>query len=400
MRILKKAFTFCCLLGLASINIQCKGEKKGEKIHDAMTEIKSSVTITKESFGITEDSITVERFNLRNEKGMEVSIITYGGIITSLKVPNRNNVVEDVVLGFDSLKHYTSPEYLKGCPFFGALIGRYGNRIAKGKFSLDGAQYQLETNDGENHLHGGVKGFDKVVWLATETKSNGTSASVVLSYVSKDMEGGYPGNLNTLVTYTLSNENILDVKYEATTDKKTIVNLTQHSYFNLSGDSSKSILNHEITIDADKFIPVDATLIPTGELKDVTNTPFDFRVAKTIAQDINVKDEQLKRGLGYDHCWVLNNQDKGMRLAASAYHRGSGRLLEVFTDEPGIQLYTGNFLNGTFPNKQGGTYNHRAGFCLETQHYPDTPNQKGFPSVVLNPGETYVTTTSFKFSTK
>lgn len=400
MGILKKAFIFYCLLGFAYLSIQCKGDKKEDKILDSKIEIKKSVMISKEAFGITDDSINVEQYVLKNENGMEVSIITYGGIITSLKVPNKNKVVEDVVLGFDSLQQYTNTEYMKSCPFFGALIGRYGNRIAKGKFSLDGTEYTLATNDGKNHLHGGVKGFDKVIWRAVETKSDSLSASLVLNYISKDLEEGYPGNLNTLVTYTLTNENVLEVKYEATTDKKTIVNLTQHSYFNLSGDFSKPILDHDITINADKFIPVDATLIPAGELKDVSNTPFDFRVSKTIGQDINAKDEQLKRGLGFDHCWVLNNQNEGVRLASTAYHKESGRLLEVFSDEPGIQFYTGNFLNGTLPSKQGGTYKYRTGFCLETQHYPDAPNQKNFPSVVLNPGEKYTSATTFKFSVK
>ncbi|MFD0836712.1 aldose epimerase family protein [Mariniflexile aquimaris] len=400
MNILKKAFIFYCLFGAAYLSIQCKGDKKEDKMLDTKTETKSSVMISKEDFGLTSDNTKVDKFILKNDNGMEVSIITYGGIITSLKVPNKKKVVEDVVLGFDSLEQYLNPEYIKNCPFFGALIGRYGNRIAKGEFSMDGIDYTLATNDGKNHLHGGAKGFDKVVWSAVETISDSISASLVLNYMSKDLEEGYPGNLNTLVTYTLTNDNVLEVKYEATTDKKTIVNLTQHSYFNLSGDFSKPILDHEITINADKFIPVDATLIPTGELKDVSNTPFDFRISKAIGQDINAKDEQLKRGLGYDHCWVLNNQNEGMRLASTAYHSESGRLLEVFSDQPGIQLYTGNFLKGTLPSKQGGTYNFRTGFCLETQHYPDAPNQKGFPSVVLNPGDKYETKTIFKFSTK
>ncbi len=363
------------------------------------TEKSNPVTISEDTFGIMNDSTKINRYTLKNEKGMEVCIMTYGGIITSLKVPNKNNVIEDVVLGFDSLEAYTNPEYTKDCPFFGALIGRYGNRIAKGKFSLDGEEIKLATNNGPNHLHGGVKGFDKVVWTVTKTKSDNTSASLVLTYLSKDLEEGYPGNLNTKVTYTLNNDNVLEVDYEATTDKKTIVNLTQHSYFNLSGDYSKPILDHEVTINADKFIPVNATLIPTGELEDVTNTPFDFRMTKTVGKDIEVDNVQLKRGFGYDHCWVLNNQNQGMRLAATAYEPISGRLLEVFSDEPGIQFYTSNFLNGTLPSKQGGTYGHRTGFCLETQHYPDSPNQKDFPSVVLNPGETYHTKTTFKFST-
>lgn len=387
MNALKRTIYFLTLFSITFLSIQCKNEKK--------TEAMSKVTIVKKSFGVASDSINVDIYTLTNQNNMEVNIITYGGIITSLKVPNKAGKIEDVVLGYNSLE-----EYEKSSPFFGALIGRYGNRIAKGKFTLDGTEFTLATNDGKNHLHGGVKGFDKVIWRAVETKSDSLSASLVLNYISKDLEEGYPGNLNTLVTYTLTNENVLEVKYEATTDKKTIVNLTQHSYFNLSGDFSKPILDHDITINADKFIPVDATLIPTGELKDVSNTPFDFRVSKTIGQDINAKDEQLKRGLGYDHCWVLNNQNEGMRLASTAYHKESGRLLEVFSDEPGIQFYTGNFLDGTLPSKQGETYKYRTGFCLETQHYPDSPNQKDFPSVVLNPGEKYRTTTSFKFSVK
>lgn len=394
MSTLKRSFYVAGLISLALLNVQCKSEKKADTNTITVEEMKNPVTITKEPFGTTTDNIPVDKYTLKNEKGMEISVITYGGIITSWTAPDKNGNYQDIALGYDSLEQYE-----KSSPFFGALIGRYGNRIAKGKFTLDGTEYQLATNDGQNHLHGGVKGFDKVVWTASESSTDNT-ASLVLTYLSKDMEEGYPGNLQTKVTYTLNNDNTLEVVYEATTDKKTIVNLTQHSYFNLSGDFSKTILDHEITINADKLVPVDATLIPTGELTDVSNTPFDFRQAKAIGKDIEAKDEQLKRGQGYDHCWVLNNQNEGMRFAASAYHPESGRLMEVSTDEPGIQLYTGNFLDGTLPSKQGGTYGHRTGFCLETQHYPDSPNQKDFPSVVLNPGENYKTTTTFKFSVK
>ncbi|WP_338359452.1 aldose epimerase family protein [Yeosuana marina] len=398
MSVLKKMLAFLCVISVSYSSIQCKNNNK--KQESVMPQEKTNlVTISKEEFGKTPDSVSIERYTLKNEKGMEVSIMTYGGIITSLKVPNKDHKIEDVVLGFDSLSGYTNPSYVNACPFFGALIGRYGNRIAKGEFALNGTEYKLATNDGPNHLHGGVKGFDKVVWNASEVKSDST-ASLVLSYLSKDMEEGYPGNLNTKVTYTLNNNNELQVVYEATTDKQTIVNLTQHSYFNLSGDFSKPILDNEVTINADKFVPVDATLIPTGELKDVADTPFDFRKAKTIGKDIEDDNEQLKRGKGFDHCWVLNDQNEGMRFAASAYEPTSGRLLEVYTDEPGIQLYTGNFLDGTLPSKQGGTYGHRTGLCLETEHYPDSPNQKDFPSVVLNPGEKYETKTTFKFLVK
>ncbi|WP_111307918.1 aldose epimerase family protein [Confluentibacter sediminis] len=394
MSTLKRSFYLLTLISVCLLSMQCKNEKKADT-NIPVEEMKNPVTITKESFGTTKDSIPVDKYILKNEKGMEISIITYGGIITSWTAPDKNGTYKDIVLGFDSIQKYQLP----GVPYFGALIGRFGNRIAKGKFTLDGTQYTLATNDGQNHLHGGVKGFDKVVWNAAETSTDST-ASLVLTYLSKDMEEGYPGNLETKVTYTLNNDNQLNVLYEATTDKKTVINLTQHSYFNLSGDFSKPIVGEEITIHADTFLPVDATLIPTGEIKDVANTPFDFRQAKVIGKDINVQDEQLKRGLGYDHCWVLNNQNEGMRLAATAYDPESGRLLEVSTDEPAIQFYTGNFLDGTLPSKQGGTYGHRTGFCLETQHYPDSPNQRDFPSVVLSPGDKYMTKTSFKFSVK
>jgi aldose 1-epimerase len=257
----------------------------------------------------------------------------------------------------------------------------------------------LAINNTPNALHGGPEGFHRAVWSAEEAKG-GDSATLKLKYVSKDMEEGYPGNLTVFVTYTLNKENTLDVLYEATTDKKTVVNLTQHSYFNLSADFTKPILDHVVTIDADKLVPVDATLIPIGKLTDVTNTPFDFRKPTTVGARINTTDDQLKKGLGYDHCWVLNNQNKGERFAASAYDPTSGRVLEVYTDQPGIQFYSGNFLDGTLPMRNGGTYAHRTGLCLETQHYPDSPNQKDFPTTVLSPGENYRTKTTFKFSVK
>jgi aldose 1-epimerase len=393
MNVLKRCIYGVSLLSLASINIQCKGDKKMEA---TTQEVKATemVTIEKSAYGTTPKGEKIDRYTLKNQKGMEVNIITYGGIISSLKVPNKAGVSEEVVIGFNSLEQYMKPN-----PYFGALIGRYGNRIAKGKFTLDGKEYSLAINNAPNALHGGPEGFHRAVWTAAEAKG-GDSASLKLKYISKDMEEGYPGNLTVFVTYTLTNNNALDVLYEATTDKKTIVNLTQHSYFNLSSDFSKPILNDEVTIDADKLVPVDATLIPTGKLMDVTNTPFDFRKPKVVGKDIEAKDDQLKKGLGYDHCWVLNNQGKGERFAASAYDAGSGRLLEVYTDQPGIQLYTGNFLDGTLPMRNGGTYAHRTGLCLETQHYPDSPNQKDFPSTVLNPGENYKTKTTFKFSVK
>ena len=356
------------------------------------TKTMAIATIEKNHFGKTIDGDDVDQYILSNKKGMEISIITYGGIITSWTAPDKNGDYKDIVLGYNTLAEYETET-----PYFGALIGRYGNRIAKGKFTIDGETYTLAVNNGVNHLHGGIKGFDKVVWDA-KTIVNDSTASLELSYLSKDMEEGYPGNLETRVTYILNNKDELRVKYEAKTDKPTIVNLTQHSYFNLTADFNQPILNHELVINADSFLPVDSTLIPTGEFRNVTETPFDFRSSKAIGKHINTENTQIKNGLGYDHCWILNDQEKGFRFVASAYEPVSGRLLEILSDEPGIQFYSGNFLDGTLPSKNQGTYQHRTGFCLETQHYPDTPNQKDFPSVRLNPGESYQSQTVFRFS--
>lgn len=344
-------------------------------------------------YGKTTDGQEVDIYTLKNAKGMELQVITYGGIITSWTAPDKEDNYQNVVLGYDNLEQYEASN-----PYFGALIGRYGNRIAKGQFELDGTTWQLETNDGSNHLHGGTRGFDKVVWSA-EAKTGEQAVELVLRYTSPDGEGGYPGTLNTEVVYSLNNDDELVVTYTATTDKKTIVNLTQHSYFNLSGDFTRNVQDHLLEIAADAYLPVDETLIPTGQLAPVEGTPFDFRSAKPIGQDLETEDEQLARGRGYDHCWALNNPGT-YRKAATVAHPGSGRLLEIFTDEPGIQFYGGNFLDGTLPMPGGGTYAHRTGFCLETQHYPDSPNQPAFPSVVLEPGQTYQSKTSFKFSTK
>jgi len=394
MKYLKQYFYILALVVFSILNIQCKSEKKTETSEVKNEVAQQLVTIKKSDFGTTPDGEKVASYLLKNSNGIEVNIITYGGIITSLKAPNKDGVSEDIVLGFNSLE-----QYIESNPYFGAIIGRYGNRIAKGKFSIDDVEYSLATNDGENHLHGGPKGFDKVVWNASE-KTTSKSASIELSYMSNDMEEGYPGNLKTIVTYTLTDDNVLDVAYEATTDKKTVVNLTQHSYFNLTGDFSKSILDHKLQLNADSYLPVDATLIPTGEIATVQETPFNFTNLKTIGEDINLDNDQLKKGLGFDHCWVLNNQNKGMRFAAKAIDPESGRVLEVFTDEPAIQFYSGNFLDGSLPSKNGGTYAQRSGFCLETQHYPDSPNKSDFPSTLLAPGETYTSNTSFKFSVK
>ena len=349
-------------------------------------------TIDKTQFGKTMEGTDVDQYILSNNKGMEVRIITYGGIITSWTAVDKNGDYKDIVLGYNTLAEYEAET-----PYFGALIGRYGNRIEGGKFKIDDQEYTLAANNGVNHLHGGLKGFDKVVWDA-KTIINDSTVSLELSYLSKDMEEGYPGNLNTKVTYTLNNDDELSVSYEATTDKPTIVNLTQHSYFNLTADFNQDVLDHEIVINADSFLPVDNALIPTGEFRDVNKTPFDFRKPKAIGQQISDKNTQLENGMGYDHCWVLNDQDKGLRFVASAYEPASGRMLEVFSDEPGIQFYSGNFLDGTLPNKSNGTYQHRTGFCFETQHYPDSPNQKNFPSVRLNPGEKYNSKIVFRLS--
>ena len=368
------------------IIISCENTQKNK--------IMPLVTIEKKAFGRTLDGVDIDQYILKNRNGMEISAINYGGIITSWKAKDREGNYKDIVLGFNKLSEYETES-----PYFGAIIGRYGNRIAKGKFTLNGEKYTLAVNNGKNHLHGGLKGFDKVVWDSKEVVEDMT-ASLVLSYVSNDMEEGYPGNLEVQVIYTLNNNDELSVKYEAFTDKTTIINLTQHSYFNLSADFNKNILDHDILINADSFLPVDSILIPTGEIRNVGDTPFDFRRPKSVGEEISNSNKQLMIGNGYDHCWVLNNQDQGLRFVASAYDSGSGRLLEVFSDQPGIQFYSGNFLDGSLKSKTGGTYDFRSGFCLETQHYPNSPNEMSFPSVTLSPGEKYMTETIFKFSSK
>jgi len=358
---------------------------------DSVTVAKASVT--KAPFGKLPDGQEVSIYTLKNKNGIEMQVINYGGIVTSLKTPDKNGSLEDIVLGFDSLS-----SYLKGSPYFGAIVGRYGNRIGKGKFKLDGKEYTLAQNNNGQHLHGGLKGFDKVFWNIEEIPST-EGVALKLTYLSKDMEEGYPGNLNVEVLYTLTDDNQWKIEYKATTDKKTIVNLTQHAYFNLTGNVKRDILDHQLTLNADKLVPVDKVLIPTGELKDVTNTPFDFRTATAVGARINDKDQQLEVGGGYDHCWVLSSPDS-VKLAASVYEPTTGRVLEVYTTEPAIQFYCGNFLDGTLIGKGGVAYKHRFGLCLETEHYPDSPNKSNFPSVVLNPGETYITKTTYKFLTR
>ena len=351
-------------------------------------------TISKEVFGQLPDGQTADLYTLTNANGMTVNITNYGGIITKLTAPDKNGEWADVVLGFDSL-----PPYLKGHPFFGALVGRYGNRIAKGKFKLNDQEYALPINNGPNALHGGLKGFDKVIWKTTEIKKDST-VGLELTYTSKDGEEGYPGNLDVKITYTLSNDNALLIEYSATTDKPTVINLTNHSYFNLSG-LKKNILDHEITIKADSIVAVDATLIPTGKLRAVEGTPFDLRKPIAVGAGIDkTEDEQIKNGGGYDHCWVINRgNDKGLVHFATVTEPESGRILEAFTTEPGVQLYTGNFLDGSLKGKNA-TYSKRFGLCLETEHFPDSPNQPQFPTTELKPGETYSTATKYKFSVK
>lgn len=348
----------------------------------------SSKGISSAPFGKMEDGTPVSLFTMNNGKGMTMKVMNYGGIVVSLTVPAKDGKPIDVILGFDSLS-----DYIAHNPFFGALVGRYGNRIAKGRFALDGNVYELVKNNNGNHLHGGTRGFDKVFWNIEEVPS-GEGVAIKLSYLSKDMEEGYPGNLRAEVVYTLTDDNTVKFHYKATTDKKTVLNLTQHTYFNLNGGKT-DILSHEVSLNADQFVPVDKTLIPTGELKSVENTPFDFRTPFAIGARIDAQDQQLEYAGGYDHCWVINGQ--GMRTAAVVFEPVSGLEMTVDTTEPGVQFYTGNFLDGSLTGKNDVVYKKRTGFCLETEHFPDSPNQKQFPSVVLSPGETYDTETSYHF---
>src|SRR5438477_517190 len=354
-----------------------------------------SGSTTKKSFGKTPDGQPADLFVLTNRNGSEVSITNYGGTVVSLKVPDRSGKIADVVLGYDNVEGYA-----EGKSYFGAIVGRYGNRIGHAQFVLDGKTYTLAKNNGENSLHGGVNGFNKAVWTA-KTLSSKDGQSLELSYLSKDGEEGFPGNLKVTVIYTLTDDNALRIEYSATTDKKTVVNLTNHSYFNLAGQGSGDILGHLLTIEADKFTPVDSGLIPTGELRDVAGTPFDFRKPTAIGARINEDDEQLKLGGGYDHNFVLRRKPgEPISLAARVVDPKTGRVLEVWTDQPGVQFYTGNFLDGSVRGKGGIAYTKRSAFCLETQHFPDSPNHPKFPSTVLKPGERYHTTTIYKFSSE
>jgi aldose 1-epimerase len=363
---------------------------------EANDDKKEKASVKKEAFGKTDDGVAVEQYTLRNAAGATAKVITYGALLTELDVPDRDGKLGDVVLGFDNLK-----DYLAGHPYFGATVGRVANRIAKGKFTLDGKEYKLAINNGGHTLHGGVKGFDKVVWKA-ESKTTADGPSVQFRYVSKDGEEGYPGTLTATVTYTLTNDNALRIDYKATTDKATPVNLTNHSYFNLAGAKEGDILNHEITIAADKYTPSDAALVPTGEIKSVKDTPFDFTKPHRIGERIGQLQGDPEKGNpgGYDLNYVLNSEGKKLALAARVSEPKTGRVMEVFTTEPGIQFYTGNFLDGKQKGRGGVEYKKHGGLCLEAQHFPDAVHHDNFPSMILKPGETYKQTTIYKFSTK
>ena len=355
---------------------------------------KGSSNVKKQAYGKMPDGTAVELYTLANPNGMQAEIITYGGIVVSLTAPDRAGKYGDVVLGMADL-----PGYLKETTFFGALIGRYGNRIGHGQFKLEGKTYNLPKNDGDNTLHGGPQGFDKHVWTAKEA-TGADGPALELTYVSKDGEMGFPGTLTARVVYTLTPKNELKIDYTATTDKPTVLNLTNHSYFNLAGQGEGDILQHQVTLYADRFTPIDKGLIPTGELKAVKGTPFDFTASTAIGARIGQNDQQLQFGKGYDHNWVLNKGNGGLTKGAEVYEPKTGRVMEVWTTEPGLQFYTGNFLDGTLHGKAGKVYPFRSGFCMETQHYPDSPNKPNFPSTELKPGATYRTTTLYRFSAR
>ncbi|MGL4612080.1 MAG: aldose epimerase family protein [Trueperaceae bacterium] len=352
-------------------------------------------SIKKQAYGETPEGKSVELYMLINNKGMEVSIITLGGIISSIRVPDRKGNMANVVLACTSLE-----DYLNKSPYFGCITGRFGNRINNGTFKLNGTEYKLSANEGQHSLHGGKEGFDKKIWAAREMKTD-DAVGLELTYTSPDGEEGFPGNLATTVTYRLDDDNALHIHYQATTDKPTIVNLTNHSYFNLAGEGTGDIFAHELMLNADHYTPTDSTAIPTGEIAKVEGTPLDFRTSTIIGERVRSNHQQMVYGRGYDHNWVLNRKqpkDGEMMLAARLLEPTSGRVLEVHTTEPAIQFYSGNFLMGIVAGPSGTTYRQSDGLCLETQHYPDAPNQANFPSTVLNPGETYDTTTVLRFS--
>lgn len=382
MRLLLRAGIRCSLLVTLVAAVGCRPSERAV----------ARASLTREPFGRTPAGEAVELVTLTNASGMELRAMSYGAIIVSLTAPDRAGVLGDVVLGYDSLAGYVASS-----PYFGAVVGRYGNRIAHGTFTLDGQQYTLAVNNGPNALHGGLRGFDKVVWRV-DTSHTAEGSRVTFRYVSRDGEEGYPGTLTASVSYTLTDANEVRIAYEATTDKATPVNLTQHTYFNLAG--SGDILGHTLTFAADRYVPVDSTLIPTGELAPVAGTPFDFTSAHAIGERIDADHPQLRNGGGYDHTIVLTRADTGLALAATLRDASTGRTLQVHTTEPGVQFYTGNFLDGTLTGKGGVVYRRRNGLCLETQHFPDSPNRPSFPNTILRPGEVYRSRTVWRFGTE
>jgi aldose 1-epimerase len=379
---MKKILLSLLAVIMSLIIVSCQNNKKVETM------------LEKSLYGKLPDGREVYQFTLHNKSGMKVEIINFGAIVRSISVPDRNGKFEDVILGYDSLSGYVNDNSYQG-----AIVGRYGNRIGKGKFKLDGNEFQLTINDGENHLHGGKIGFHKVLWDAKVVSDTGEPA-LALTYVSPNGEEGYPGNVTLTVTYTLTNKNELRIDYKGTTDKPTILNPTHHSYFNLTGNPTKTILDHQLMIDAETFTPVDKGLITTGEKKSVDKTPMDFRTPFAIGARINDKYEQLTFGKGYDHNWVLRNYDGKVNKAVELYEPVSGRLMSIYTDQPGMQFYSGNFLDGSIKGKNGINYQYRTGLCLEAQCFPDSPNKPEFPSVTLRPGQEYKQTTIYQFSTK
>lgn len=389
---MKKEFWLIYILALTTIYAPgCKKKTPPPKEAEVKLEVKETIPMSanEEPFGQTPDGRQIVLFTLTNPNGLRARITNYGAILVSLEVPDKNGKSADITLGFDSLEGY-----LKGHPYFGAIVGRYANRIGKAQFTLDGVLYKLAANNNENHLHGGNKGFDKAVWNPIECKADSQETWVKMSYISEDEEEGYPGNLACTVTYTLTENDELKISYEAETDKTTIVNLTNHSYFNLAGQGTGDILGHELMINADKYTPVDEGLIPTGEIKSVQNTPMDFTSPMSIGSRISQVEG------GYDHNYVLRSGGGTLALCAEVYEPTSGRVMTIYTTEPGVQFYTGNFLDGTLTGKADKVYRKHYGFCLETQHFPDSPNKSNFPSVVLFPGQEYKSETIYKFSTR
>ncbi len=380
------------ILIIASISCNNAADKTTETANTDTTQTMKKFTATEAPYGVV-DGQKVTEYTLSNPNGMTVKIVNYGGIVTQIFTKDKNGSMGDVVLGFDSLAGYRQT----GNPYMGCIVGRYANRIANAQFKLDGKTYKLAANNNGNTLHGGVKGYDKRVWTTDHFGTNDAGSVLTLKLTSPDGEEGYPGTLTATVVYTVTADNELKIDYKATTDKATPVNLTNHSYFNLSAGADSTILDHELMIKADRYTPANAKLIPTGELKDVKGTPMDFTAAKKIGQDIQKSGGDP---VGYDHNWVLNKTGNNLELIGTLYHPTSGRLMEFYTTEPGVQFYTGNFLDGSLTGKGGKKYIKNSGLCLETQHFPDSPNQPSFPNTILKPGETYTQTTIYKFSTK